>query len=470
MAAPFLEDAFSGADGLTLTGYHPGWATVGTSGLVRLQNGRAYHAGSTTGVYYRSDAPAPSADYSVTADIICDTSTGTPSVGPCLRMSDTAQTMYQVRFFRGTGLQLARLVNSGSQTLDSTPFTLSVGESVRVKLEAKGSTLNVYVNGATTPTLTAIDTTITAPGFVGMRFATASVNMLYLDNLSAEIAGTAEATGITASLTATLDGATISSSALVSVAGDLSKGLAPMALASSAASAVKARMAAALAPATLDAAAVIEAELPAKEQIDAFLSAALAAATLSAAASPVVTGMLTSTLASPTLVATAKPAGAPSLDISEINPSRVVVFEGSGSKVVVFEGSGSRVVVFEGSGNRIRVNQMDLKVPIKVGEKWMVDRDRDEISFYGADITEELAHRNTVPDIAEVIALRHGVELLEGPDIQVGMVDGVQRTFVVVKLGPVEGALPEDWRWVARVPCANGERFDKTTWFKEVDP
>jgi hypothetical protein len=41
---------------------------------------------------------------------------------------------------------------------------------------------------------------------------------------------------------------------------------------------------------------------------------------------------------------------------------------------------------------------------------------------------------------------------------------------VVVKLGPVGEPLPDDWRWVARVPCMNGERFDKTTWFNKVDP
>ena len=163
-------------------------------------------------------------------------------------------------------------------------------------------------------------------------------------------------------------------------------------------------------------------------------------------------------------------AESPPLDISKVHPSRIVMFDGSGSKVVVFEGSGSKVVVFEGSGKRMRFNDMSAKVPIKIGDKWTTDRDRDEVSYYAADITDELADRRTTADEDGVTALVFGVELLEGPQVQVATIDGVERTFVVVKLGDAKGPLPDDWRWVARVPCANGERFDKTTWFNEVDP
>lgn len=113
---------------------------------------------------------------------------------------------------------------------------------------------------------------------------------------------------------------------------------------------------------------------------------------------------------------------------------------------------------------------MSAKVPVKVGEKWQTDRDPDEISYYAADITQELLDRNTTPDPSKIVPLLFGVVLLEGPQLQVETIDGVQRTFVVVKLGGVEDSLPPDWRWVARVSCMNGERFDKTTWFNKVDP
>lgn len=158
------------------------------------------------------------------------------------------------------------------------------------------------------------------------------------------------------------------------------------------------------------------------------------------------------------------------IDVSRIHPSRLIMFDGSGSRLVVFEGSGRRVVVFEGSGKRLRINQMDVKLPTKIGEKWTVDRDRDEISYYAADITKELADRNTTAVSDRVIALPYGIEVLEGPELQVATIDGIERTFVVVMLGDVDGELPEDWKWVARVVCANGERFDKTTWFNQVDP
>ena len=40
-------------------------------------------------------------------------------------------------------------------------------------------------------------------------------------------------------------------------------------------------------------------------------------------------------------------------DISKIHPSRLVIFEGSGSRITPFEGSGSRITPFEGSGSKI---------------------------------------------------------------------------------------------------------------------
>lgn len=106
--------------------------------------------------------------------------------------------------------------------------------------------------------------------------------------------------------------------------------------------------------------------------------------------------------------------------------------------------------------------------PIKDGDKWVVNRDKDEISRYLADITQELIDRATTA--TSVVLILAGVEQVEEPTIEVVTLEGVQRTYVVALLGPADGPVPADWRWVARVTCANGERFDKTTWFNEVDP
>jgi 6-phosphogluconolactonase (cycloisomerase 2 family) len=146
------------------------------------------------------------------------------------------------------------------------------------------------------------------------------------------------------------------------------------------------------------------------------------------------------------------------IDVSKISPARIVVFEGSGS----------RVVVFESSGPRVRFDLMSAIQPTKNGDKWTVPRDPDEKSHYAADITDELADRATTAVSVELVLV--GVVQLELPQIQVATLAGVQRTFVVAFLGGTDTEPPDGWKWVARVTCANGERFDKTTWFNKVDP
>jgi len=179
-----------------------------------------------------------------------------------------------------------------------------------------------------------------------------------------------------------------------------------------------------------------------------------------AAASATAVGMLAETVPAVELI-----------DVSKISPARIVVFDGSGSRVVPFDGSGSRLVVFEGSGKRVRFDEMNISAiaPIKVGDKWMTNRDPDEESHYVADITQELLDRNTTAKPGGIELVLHGVTQLEEPSLQVVTLDGVQRTFVVAFLGGDGGDPPDDWHWSARVRCMNGERFDKTTWFKRVD-
>jgi hypothetical protein len=111
---------------------------------------------------------------------------------------------------------------------------------------------------------------------------------------------------------------------------------------------------------------------------------------------------------------------------------------------------------------------MSGKEPIKNGDKWTVDRDPDEKSHYLADITQELIDRATTALSVELVLV--GVVQLELPTIQTATKDGAQRTYAVAFLGGTDTEPPEVWKWVARVTCANGERFDKTTWFNKVDP
>lgn len=112
---------------------------------------------------------------------------------------------------------------------------------------------------------------------------------------------------------------------------------------------------------------------------------------------------------------------------------------------------------------------MSAKEPTIVDGKMTVDRDPDEISYYAADITQELIDRSTAPDPDNLTLDLVGVVALQGPAIQTVAAAGVTRTYVVVLLGAASGSPPNDWRWTARVSCMNGERFDKTTWFRKVD-
>ena len=108
-----------------------------------------------------------------------------------------------------------------------------------------------------------------------------------------------------------------------------------------------------------------------------------------------------------------------------------------------------------------------MKEPSKIGGRWTVDRDVDEISYYGADITQELIDRATTA--VSVVLVLVGVAQVELPEIVTASLEGAERTYVVALLGPIAEESPADWKWVARVTCANGERFDKTTWFNKVD-
>lgn len=135
----------------------------------------------------------------------------------------------------------------------------------------------------------------------------------------------------------------------------------------------------------------------------------------------------------------------------------------------ILQVSAQRIVIFEGSGARMEFNNMTAILAYKIGDKWMNDRDPDEESRYAADITDELNDRMTTAmgDGVELVLV--GVTALADPVLETVSINGVLRTFVIAFLGGIDGDLPADWAWTARVRCANGERFDKTTYFSRKD-
>lgn len=97
--------------------------------------------------------------------------------------------------------------------------------------------------------------------------------------------------------------------------------------------------------------------------------------------------------------------------------------------------------------------------PYLDGNKWTMDVDPDDESYVVADVTADLLDRGTTA--SSVTAVISGVIVLEGPTMQ-----GV---LAVAKL-TMDMVANVAARFITfRVRCANGERFDRTIYFKLED-
>lgn len=358
--SPFLTEDFLAPDGTLLENIGTGLVrstASGNNGAAQVMNSRATQGSTTNAVYCWGGNPAPGPNYEVSAKYFFNSSAGNPSVGVCARMAGPGGaplTFYQARLVNNSsGLVLARFLNGAAVTLQSTPMSFLFGDEPKVTLRMQGDQLSVLLNDQLT--LGPIsDSAIPDAGYVGLRMASANVNQIRVTEVRATSLDSGPSP-IVGELSAVLDGATLSSSGQVQASGALSKSLAQATLASAAAISSKAGLTKTLAPAVLAASAHIEAEPPEQDGVEGTLSKTLSGATLAASASLAVRGAFSSALASPILSAaavTGESVRAP-FDISKIHPSRIVVFEGSGSRVTPFAGSGSRVTPFEGSGSRV---------------------------------------------------------------------------------------------------------------------
>ena len=128
------------------------------------------------------------------------------------------------------------------------------------------------------------------------------------------------------------------------------------------------------------------------------------------------------------------------IDAAKISDSRKVVFPG-----------GTRVVPFG-----TRPNSVVPGAPRFEGGKWWIDKHPEDERFYVADISIDLADRRTTA--ASVTVIVAGVTKLEDAVIQ--------EELIPVKLGGLaEGGGATNF-CTFRIKCANGERFDRTIWFR----
>jgi hypothetical protein len=121
------------------------------------------------------------------------------------------------------------------------------------------------------------------------------------------------------------------------------------------------------------------------------------------------------------------------------------------SRRVAFPG-GTRVVRFGTQPSSVTPNAPYLQA----GKWWTAKHPLDE-RYWVADITIDLAERGTTAVSVEPIVA--GVTVLQQPVIQ--------GKLIPVKLGGFNAATNAANFCTFRVTCANGERFDRTIWFKQ---
>jgi hypothetical protein len=142
-----------------------------------------------------------------------------------------------------------------------------------------------------------------------------------------------------------------------------------------------------------------------------------------------------------------------SLATAEPQPAQDVVLATTvaESRRVAFPG-GTRVVAF-GSVPGARTPNAPY---LEAGKWWSEKHPLDE-RYWVANITIDLAERGTTAKTVEAIVA--GVTVLQDPVIQ--------GKLIPVKLGGFNAATNAVNFCIFRVTCANGERFDRTIWFKQ---
>lgn len=98
-----------------------------------------------------------------------------------------------------------------------------------------------------------------------------------------------------------------------------------------------------------------------------------------------------------------------------------------------------------------------VKEPVFEDGKWWIEKDPDDQYFYTANVAPDLAIMGTTASSCVLVV--QGVEKLSEPTISAGLI-----TAKLGGLGP-EGT---DSFCTYRTTCANGERFDRTIWFRRV--
>jgi len=147
-------DYFLGIDGLELALHNPTsggtWvnhpALSGGDCVLTANNRIRLNATSTSGYYITATPSSP--DYDVSADIYCYTDPASLGVGVIGRASTTAYTFYSARYRSTAGWQLwVYNASSPTQLGVTTGSAMTPGQSFRVTLRMKGTSISLLLNG-----------------------------------------------------------------------------------------------------------------------------------------------------------------------------------------------------------------------------------------------------------------------------------------------------------------------------------
>jgi hypothetical protein len=169
----FVQDSFTEGATVPLTSHtgevgaswtlHPASA-AGAQAAVDGASGRVFANSAAFGLLYAAGQPA-NADYDVSATLWVASVRG--SAGITGRLDPVANTYYTGLYRTALGgWELARIVNGTWTTLGTASQTLTPGQSYALRLELRGSSLKLYVNG--TQRIAATDGAITAAGRAGL--------------------------------------------------------------------------------------------------------------------------------------------------------------------------------------------------------------------------------------------------------------------------------------------------------------
>jgi hypothetical protein len=168
-----LRDTFTGGSDTTLASHAPdvgaAWSIIGSQTATSKAAGYLTGDSTSASAFYRNTTTPLSADYAVEADVSHTVENDTNTVSLAIRLQADGTTYYVLQFSGVDPTGTLKLIsNPANATLGSALIPGYVaGRAYRVRLEARGTLLSVYVDGALL--FSATDSGISGAGNAGIR-------------------------------------------------------------------------------------------------------------------------------------------------------------------------------------------------------------------------------------------------------------------------------------------------------------